>query len=147
MAQLYVEIDLKRGEPEGVTRKVVKRTFALSRLELKRNIQRNVPVDNGKLQGGWFISPYPGLGGSVHSNAHYTSYVNDGTGIYGPLGKPIRPKTAKALKFTTKSGKTVFAKSVRGIKPRRFVEKSITQTERRNDEFLIRAVMENEGLL
>ena len=147
MASMYVEIDLKRGEPEGVTRKVVKRTIELSRLELKGNIQRNAPVDHGKLQGGWFISPYPGLGGSVHSNAHYTSYVNDGTGIYGPLGKPIRPRNAKALKFTTKTGKTVFAKSVRGIKPRRFVEKSITQTERRNDEFLIRAVMENEGSL
>ena len=147
MAQLYVEIDLKRGEPEGVTRKVVKRTIELSRLELKGNIQRNAPVDQGKLQGGWFISPYPGLGGSVHSNAHYTSYVNDGTGIYGPRGQVIRPKSKKALKFTTKGGTTVFAKYVRGIKPRRFVEKSITQTERRNDEFLIRAVMENEGSL
>jgi hypothetical protein len=73
--------------------------------------------------------------------------MNDGTGIYGPRGQVIRPKSKKALKFTTKGGTTVFAKYVRGIKPRRFVEKSITQTERRNDEFLIRAVMENEGSL
>jgi hypothetical protein len=41
----------------------------------------------------------------------------------------------------------VVVKSVKGIKPRRYVEKSINETEKRGDEFIIRAAMEAKGLL
>lgn len=45
----------------------------------------------------------------------YAYYVETGTGIYGPNGKPIRPKRARMLSWKTKGGR-VFAKSVRGRK-------------------------------
>lgn len=144
MVSMDVEIELKKGEPQGAMGKIVKRAIQLSRIELKGNLQRNSPVDEGKMQGGWFMASVPSPGGKVYSSAKYTSYVNDGTGIYGPKGKKIVPKTKKALKFVYK-GNEVVVKSVKGIKPRRFVEKSITQTEKRSDEFVIRATLENQG--
>ena len=52
-----------------------------------------------------------------------SDWMRFGTGIYGPRGKPITPKRAKFLRFTT-GGRVVFAKSVRGMKPNDYVEKA-----------------------
>lgn len=54
--------------------------------------------------------------GSTVYLAHGTKvgrYLEEGTGIYGPKGRPfeIRPKKKKALRFTS-GNNTVFAKSV-----------------------------------
>lgn len=146
MPTMGVDIDLKKDEPEGVVRKVKKRALQLSAVELKGNLQRNSPVDEGGLQGGWYIAGIGDDNSSVYTSKKYTSYVNDGTGLYGPYKRKIYPKTKKFLAFKYK-GKKVVVPWVRGIKPRRFVEKSITQTERRNDEFVIRAILENQGAL
>lgn len=143
MPNLHVEVNLKEDQPRGVLFKVMKRAKDLATIELKGNLQRNSPVDEGGLQGSWFISvadPNP-LNSKVFSDKHYTPYVNDGTGIYGPRGHKIYPKTKNFLAFEYK-GKKVVVPWVRGQKPKKFVEKSINQTERRNDEFVIRAVME-----
>ncbi len=50
----------------------------------------------------------------------YALYLEYGTGIYGPLKRPITPKEAKALKFSI-GNKTVFAKSVKGMTPQPFI--------------------------
>lgn len=45
-------------------------------------------------------TPQAGYGGmyvEVGTNIHYAKYVEYGTGIYGPRGTPIKPKTAKVL--------------------------------------------------
>ncbi|MGE7672977.1 hypothetical protein ACQKMV_05235 [Lysinibacillus sp. NPDC094403] len=42
-------------------------------------------------------------------------YHELGTGIYGPNKRPITPKNKKALRFEI-GGKTIFVKSVKGIK-------------------------------
>jgi hypothetical protein len=55
VVQMGVEIELKKGEPQGVMGKIVKRAIQLSRIELKGNLQRNSPVDEGKMQGGWHV--------------------------------------------------------------------------------------------
>lgn len=67
-------------------------------------------------------------------------YVNEGTGLYGPHHEVIRPVRARALRFPTpgnpgftlagrqRSGRAgagaswVFAKYVRGIRPRRYAQ-------------------------
>jgi len=126
--------------------KVVNRAMDLSQMELIGNLKRNSPVDEGYMQGSWFPLRFSTLNRMVRSSAKYTPFVNDGTGIYGPKGQRIRPKNKKVLAFQYKGAKVV-VKSVKGIKPRRFVEKSITQTEKRSDEFVIRAAMEFKGLL
>lgn len=137
---------LKKGEPKDTTKKVVNRAMDLSQMELIANLKKNSPVDEGNMQGGWFPLRYGMLNRLVRSPQKYTPFVNDGTGIYGPRGQRIRPRSKKALAFTYKGVKVV-VKSVKGIRPRRFVERSISQTEKRGDEFVIRAAMEFKGLL
>lgn len=129
-----------------LTQKAVKRTVDLTVTELRGNLQKNSPVNHGKMQSGWLIAgnSVGELNQKIYSSAVYTKYVNDGTGIYGPRGRLIRPKTKKALAFQYK-GKKVVVPYVKGIKPRKFVEKSIQQTKKRIPEFTIRAVMETEG--
>jgi len=51
-------------------------------------------------------------------------YIHDGTGIYGPKKQPIVPVNARVLRFRI-GGRTVFAKSVKGIKPKPFFTKAI----------------------
>lgn len=111
---------------------------------LQANLKMESPVDEGKLQGSWTIFNDGPLEKTVRTAANYAEYVNDGTGLDGPLHRKITPKTKKALKFKPSKGpfkgKTVFAKSVKGIKPRRFVEKSMERTERRIPELVIQSI-------
>ena len=65
----------------------------------------------------------------VINNAHYLVFPNDGTGIYGPRHAPIRPKRAKVLHFHWR-GREWFLKSVKGQKPKKFVERSMTEVIR-----------------
>lgn len=69
-----------------------------------------------------------GLNGSVEGDsgeytlylAHseeYGEWLENGTGIYGPLKKPIVPVDKKVLSWVDENGNRHFAKSVRGIKP------------------------------
>jgi HK97 gp10 family phage protein len=144
--QLGVTVRLDKS-PEETTKKAVRRAVDLSVMELRGNLQRNSPVDHGKMQGSWLIAgQFTGeLNQKIISSAVYTKWVNDGTGIYGPRGQLIRPKTGRLLGPFKYKGKMIAVPYVRGIRPRKFVEKSIRQTKRRVAEFTIRAVMETEG--
>ena len=54
----------------------------------------------------------------IGTNVSYGRYIHDGTGIYGPRGRPIRPVRARFLVFTPKGQTTpVFARQVRGVRP------------------------------
>lgn len=75
----------------------------------------------------------------------YAAYLEFGTGIYGPKGRPIVPVRAKALRFPaagagvrlsdnlTKAqqragGGWQFRRSVRGIRPVRYMENAVKDT-------------------
>jgi hypothetical protein len=64
------------------------------------------------------------LVGYVEFTVDYAIYHAKGTGIYGPRGRKITPKKAKALVFRV-NGELVFAKSVRGIKPNPWLVKAL----------------------
>lgn len=58
----------------------------------------------------------------VGTNVSYARAVHNGTGIYGSRGTPITPTSARFLKFTPKgSTRPVFARSVKGVRPRPFL--------------------------
>lgn len=62
--------------------------------------------------------------GAVIYLAHGTmvgTYLEEGTGIYGPHGKPIVPIRSKALQFTV-GGNQIFAKSVKGMPEQPIIE-------------------------
>ncbi|GAA2685429.1 hypothetical protein [Nonomuraea recticatena] len=90
--------------------------------------RRNIRVDSGfaRSQVYHLVFPYATrMVGRAGSYAHYSAYLDIGTGIYGPSGKPITPKRAKVLAFTPKgSNVVVFAASVKGIKGDRWLRRA-----------------------
>lgn len=70
-----------------------------------------------------------GLVVRVGSKLKYALFVHEGTGIYGPKKRVIRPKSGKYLVFASKKSKVkkgkwkgkVVVPYVKGIKPNRFL--------------------------
>ena len=55
------------------------------------------------------------------TDVSYAFFIEYGTGLYGPKGKKIVPIRAKALHFVTSDGVEVFARSVKGMRPRPYM--------------------------
>lgn len=98
-------------------------------------IRRRAPVKTGALRES--IQPYARnliIGVEFTPLLKYTNWVNDGTGIYGARKQPIpiAARRAKALHFFWR-GKEFFRTSVlvKGIKPRRFIEKGIADMDKK----------------
>ena len=67
----------------------------------------------------------------VGTNLEYAIYLEIGTGIHGPKKRPIRPKKAQALHWYDRVlGKEMFAKSVKGIKPRWMFHRAVHNVEK-----------------
>lgn len=63
----------------------------------------------------------------VGTNVKYARWVHDGTGIYGPRGVPIRPRTKKFLRFKPRGARRyIYARSVKGMKPNRFLTNALS---------------------
>jgi len=62
---------------------------------------------------------------TIASNAHYSRYVHDGTGIFGPRRVPIRPVRGRYLRFTARGGRVVFARQVRGQPAKPFLRDAL----------------------
>ncbi len=111
---------------------------------LQGNLKMESPVDHGRLQGSWDIFNDGPLEKTVASSANYAEYVNDGTGLYGPHKTLIKPTNKKVLKFTPSKGKfkgmPIYTPYSRGIKPRKFVEKSMERTSNRIPELVIHSI-------
>ncbi|MCH3962994.1 MAG: hypothetical protein LKE46_01850 [Clostridium sp.] len=52
----------------------------------------------------------------AHSE-EYGQWLEEGTGIYGPMHRPIVPVNKKVLSWLDEDGKRHFAKKVKGMKP------------------------------
>ncbi len=55
----------------------------------------------------------------------YGSYLETGTGLYGPKKQVIKPKHKKALRFPVGGGQYVIAGSVKGMKPRPIIKPTV----------------------
>lgn len=101
---------------DNVVSRVIRGTDALA--------TASSPVDTGFLRNNRSISIDVGPGslvGSLTYHAHYALFVMRGTGIYGPSGTPIVPKTAAYLVFRGRDGGLVYAKSVKGQRAQPFL--------------------------
>lgn len=97
----------------------------------KQNLNLNSPrrVDTGRLRAGIGTTrirrEFRGVfvrGARIGTRVFYGRFVHEGTGIYGPRKQLIVPKRAKALRFKPKGGTGfVYVKSVKGMKPNRFL--------------------------
>lgn len=79
-----------------------------------------IEVIDGRRQTSW--GRIDGIHGEVSNKQQYASFVEIGTGIYGPMRRPIRPRRAKYMHWIdAASGRHVFAASVRGQKPQPYL--------------------------
>lgn len=86
-------------------------------------------VDTGRLRSS-ITSTLVSIGSEpavrVGTNVNYAMFVHEGTGVYGPYGRPITPKSSQFLVFTPRGAKSpVFARSVKGMKGRPFLKDAL----------------------
>lgn len=103
-------------------------------------------VDTGLLRATIF-NELVTVNGDLHqrigSRRYYAWWVHEGTGIYGPRHTKIVPRTASVLAWKSKvygakNGRYagwVFAKSVKGMKPNRFLTKALPAASVRHTAF------------
>lgn len=86
--------------------------------------KKGAPVLTGRLRSSLGIQVGKSRGevvARIGTNVNYARYVHDGTGIFGPKSTPITPKRqGGVLKFEA-GGKTVYARSVKGMRGRPFM--------------------------
>lgn len=95
---------------------------------IKLRAQELVGVDTGRLRASIYVRNFTILGNPavvVGFGTTYGKYHHNGTGLWGPNRRVIRPRVASALRFTPKGGPEVFAKYVRGSKPNPFLKDAI----------------------
>lgn len=130
------ELQRRFAEAPGLTRKAVTGAVNRSLVGYQGTAKRLAPVDTGLLRGSISISPATTHGnvieGSVGTNLKYALPQETGSGIYGPAHAPIRPKTAKVLRFFVK-GTPVFARQVKGSPGRWYFKGSIEQNQTRTE--------------
>ena len=91
--------------------------------------KRLAPVDTGRLRADISVGLVDGSATPVvrvGNSVDYALAVHEGTGIYGPSGRPIRPRRAKVLRFKAKGGKVVYARQVRGTRGRPYLRNALS---------------------
>lgn len=123
----------KAVSPE-VFRKTLRKGITDATIHLEGELIENTPTNKntgagtprGRLAAAW-THVIQGFGrvtkGIIGNNVFYGPFVNFGTGTWVGNAR-IRAKGAKALRFVI-NGAVIFRKSVSGIKPRRFVQKTV----------------------
>jgi len=109
-------------------RKAASRWGAKTAISLEHRAKQNAPVDMGRLRASIthrVIETGNNVIARTGSNVKYAAYQEFGTGIYGPRRRLIRPVKAKVLSWKSKSGKRVFARFVRGVRPKRYFAKAL----------------------
>jgi hypothetical protein len=120
---------LLRSPQKGVYKDMFKRALkvqAAARRNLNNSPRR---VNTGALRASIYVKPisvdgYPGF--RIGSPLKYARFVHDGTGIYGPKGRPITPKHAKYLRFKPKgAAHFLYVKQVKGMRPNPFLKDAL----------------------
>lgn len=139
---MIVEVDIR--QVEGLRDRLLKAMTTMYRLialQLWGDIREESPVATGNLAGSWELNQMSPLTWRIHTAVAYTLSVLEGTDPH-----EIRPKSAGALAFQI-DGKTIFAGVVHhpGTDANPFVDRAITRTESRIDDFVDQALASAGG--
>ncbi len=100
-------------------------------------------MDTARLRGSILVDPMKRngtiLSGSVGTNTKYAGIQEAGSGIYGPMQRPITPKNGKYLTFKTKDGHWIRVKSVKGVKGKFYMKGSVEQNQPKVDAYFAEA--------
>lgn len=92
-------------------------TNSLNRIQSEQ--RKRAAHRTGTLQRSILTEKLGRLDGKVTATEKYATYIEYGTGVYGPKRQPITPKSAKVLAFRV-GGKQIFTKKVMGMRPKPF---------------------------
>ncbi len=131
-----------RQAPEIVAREV-EGAINRSLVGYQATARQLAPINSGLLRRSIAIEPARRRGstieGSVGTGLRYAIFQERGTGIYGPAGRPIRPRRAKMLRFKV-GGRVVFAREVRGSRPRWYFRGAVEQNRGRTEGYFADAL-------
>lgn len=142
MAESSIQIDVDLSEIKGLSKTMLgKADQAMNYLtqDLLAESVKEAPVDKGVLQTRFDMRKVEELVYTIWNNVHYRWFVHEGTGIYGPHSRPITPVSSKFLVFQV-SGKTVFAKSIKGQKPNKYYDRAINTVKGKVGMYIKKAV-------
>jgi hypothetical protein len=123
---VHVDVDLD----EAVLAELVADIVGDMTTEVANAARRRCPVDNGQLRASirsQVITHGSETIGEVYSDLEYAAYVHEGTGIYGPSGRPIRPVRARVLSWQQRGVGRVYAREVRGQRPQPFLANALAE--------------------
>jgi HK97 gp10 family phage protein len=96
---------------------------------VEREARRLAPKRTGELQrsiNGTTVRRGKKIVGRVEATAPHARFVHEGTGLYGPKKQLIFPKRARVLSWVDPaSNQRVFARYVRGMRPRPFLKDAL----------------------
>lgn len=128
MADVFVKIN-----PTEIRRQLTGPNGMVARDLLRRGqrvqneARRLAPVDKGQLRAS-ITTEVRGAGDRlevrVGTNVRYAVWVHEGTGIYAGRGY-IYPRRGAFLSWPTRGGGRVFARRVRGVRPRPFLRDAL----------------------
>lgn len=132
MATVSVRLELNQRQINRMLRSpngLVARNMRRRGRKVQRHAQRNVNSRTGRLAGSIQVRQIMENGGpgvEVYTSLHYAMWVHEGTGIYGPRGRPITARRPGGyLKFQGRYGGIVYTKSVRGQRPNPFLRDAL----------------------
>lgn len=111
----------------GVIEREIEAFLMDAAITVQSRATRLAPVDTGTLKNS-IAYEVTQRQATVGTELHYAPYVHEGTGIYGPLRREIRPVTASVLSWVGRDGRRVFARFVRGMRPRPFLRDAFNQS-------------------
>ncbi len=125
------------GEPIQLSERgtrAIDKAVELVATEVWGNMAREAPTDEGRLAGSWQLTRKGPRTWSVATRVKYASFVNDGTGIYGPAGRRITPKRAAVLVFRW-MGETWFRPSTKGQQANPYADRAVDKASGRAQHF------------
>lgn len=122
--------EMLRGPNGAVARDMLRRGLKVEG-QAKKNLRSDpTRVKTGRLSSS--ITHEMRFGGArlvmrVGTNVSYARFVHDGTGLYGPRGQLIRPKSKKALRWVGGKGRRgyTFSKWSRGMRPNHYLKNAL----------------------
>ncbi len=98
-----------------------------------QDLKDATPVgETGGLKEAWVLFPVD-QGMHFVNDKEYATWVEEGTGVFGPRGEPIVPKNAKKLVFIARDGQKIFARSIKGMQERPFIDAAFDEDELVNE--------------
>lgn len=133
MATSKIKIDITNDSLDAATAAIIGRQLlrvgAIAKARAQQIIGEEVKDRSGRLKSSIDFSLEREHGEVVlfleSTAGNYALYQHEGTGIYGPKRRPIKPKRAQFLSWIDPdTGDRIFAKEVRGVPAKKFLSRA-----------------------